>query len=132
MTDIAALSIENATVSLGGRPVLVDVNLSLRRGELAAMVGPNGAGKTTLLRALAGLATASGRVMLDGAELARLSLGERARRIAYLPQGHVFHWPMPVADIVALGRLPRTGGAGLSAGDRAAVARAMAVTGIAG
>ena len=36
----------------------------------------------------------------------RLTARERARRIAYLPQGHVFHWPMPVAAVVALGRYP--------------------------
>jgi iron complex transport system ATP-binding protein len=95
------------------------------------MVGPNGAGKTTLLRALAGLVPTSGDLTVDTSHLARLSLAERARRIAYLPQGHVFHWPMPVAEIVALGRLPRGAGADLSAADRAAIARAMDVTGVA-
>src|SRR5690606_28195046 len=48
-------------------------------------------------------------------------------------QGHVFHWPLPVADIVALGRLPHGTGMGdLAAADRAAVARAMAATGVEG
>jgi iron complex transport system ATP-binding protein len=83
-----------------------------------------------LLRAMAGLVAATGRLTLDGTELRLLSPAERARRIAYLPQGHVFHWPMPVADIVALGRLPRGAGADLSAADRAAVAGAMVATGI--
>ena len=131
MTGAVALSIANAAVNLGGRPVLAGIDLDLRGGELVAMVGPNGAGKTTLLRAMAGLVPATGRLTLAGAELARLSLAERARHIAYLPQGHVFHWPMPVADIVGLGRLPRGGGADLSAADRAATVRAMAATGIA-
>ena len=131
MTGALALSIANAAVNLGGRPVLAGIDLDLRGGELVAMVGPNGAGKTTLLRAMAGLVPATGRLTLAGAELARLSLAERARHIAYLPQGHVFHWPMPVADIVALGRLPRGAGADLSAADRAATLSAMAVTGIA-
>jgi iron complex transport system ATP-binding protein len=130
MTGAVALSIENVGVSLGGRPVLAGIDLSLQAGELVAMVGPNGAGKTTLLRAMAGLVAATGRLTLDGTELRLLSPAERARRIAYLPQGHVFHWPMPVADIVALGRLPRGAGADLSAADRAAVAGAMAATGI--
>jgi iron complex transport system ATP-binding protein len=126
-----ALSIASATVNLGGRPVLAGIDLTLRRGEFVAMVGPNGAGKTTLLRALAGLVPTSGDLTLDTSHLARLSLAERARRIAYLPQGHVFHWPMPVAEIVALGRLPRGAGADLSAADRAAIAHAMDVTGVA-
>jgi iron complex transport system ATP-binding protein len=126
-----ALSIASATVNLGGRPVLAGIDLTLRRGEFVAMVGPNGAGKTTLLRALAGLVPTSGDLTVDTSHLARLSLAERARRIAYLPQGHVFHWPMPVAEIVALGRLPRGAGADLSAADRAAIAHAMDVTGVA-
>jgi iron complex transport system ATP-binding protein len=121
----------NAAVSLGRRQVLSGIDLTLRQGEFVAMVGPNGAGKTTLLRAIAGLIPATGDLTVDAARLARLSPAERARRIAYLPQGHIFHWPMPVAEIVGLGRLPRSAGADLSAADRAAVARAMEATGVA-
>ena len=54
---------------------------------------------------------------------------ERARRIAYLPQGNVFHWPLSVADVVALGRTPHADPfSGISADDRAAVARALTIT----
>jgi iron complex transport system ATP-binding protein len=119
------------TVSLGGRVVLAGADLTARAGEVVAVIGPNGAGKTTLLRAVAGLVRASGTIALGGTPLARLSLAERARRIAYLPQGNVFHWPLPVVDVVALGRLPRGAGADLSAADRSAVERAMAATGVA-
>ena len=98
-------------------------------GEFVAVVGPNGAGKTTMLRAAAGLVTAIGTIAIGGAALSSLSPRQRAVRIAYLPQGHVFHWPLPVADVVALGRLPRGAGADLSAADQAAVVHAMAETG---
>jgi iron complex transport system ATP-binding protein len=132
MTGAVALSAANLAVSLGARPVIAGVDLTLRRGELVAIVGPNGAGKTTLLRALAGLVPASGGdVTVNGTYLSLMPLAERARQIAYLPQGHVFHWPMPVADIVALGRMPRGAFSGLAAADRAAIARAMAATGVA-
>jgi len=57
-----------------GPPVLVDESLSLRRGEVAALVGPNGVGKTTLAKVAAGLiAPGGGRVLRFG-------------RAAYLPQ----------------------------------------------
>jgi len=115
-------------VSLGGRPVLGPVDLAVGAGEFVAVVGPNGAGKTTLLRAVAGLVAATGEIALGGTPLARLPLAERARRVGYLPQGHVFYWPLPVADVVGLGRLPRGAGADLSAADREAVARAMTAT----
>ena len=44
--------------------------------------------------------------VVGGDALSALSLRERARRFAYLPQGHIVHWPLPARDIVALGRYP--------------------------
>jgi tungstate transport system ATP-binding protein len=56
------VSLERASVTLGGTPALVDVSLSLHRGDRLMLVGPNGAGKTTLLRLLHGLlAPSAGR-----------------------------------------------------------------------
>src|SRR5581483_96629 len=125
----ALVTARNVGVSLNRRRVLEDVGLEVAAGELVAIIGPNGAGKTTLLRALAGLARATGTIEIGGTALKRLGLAERARRLAYLPQGHVFHWPLAVTDIVGLGRLPRTRGSGPSLADREAVAAAMAATG---
>jgi iron complex transport system ATP-binding protein len=127
MSDL--LSAQHVTAVLGGATVVERASLALRGGELAVLVGPNGAGKTTLLRALAGLIPADGAIELGGEPLASLKARERARRIAYLPQGHVFHWPMSVAAIVMLGREPHADPfSGNSAEDRAAVARALAIT----
>jgi iron complex transport system ATP-binding protein len=123
----AFLTAQGVNVSLGSRAVLHDVSLELASGHLVALVGPNGAGKTTLLRALAGLVPATGDIAIGGRTLASLSLRERARRFAYLPQGHIVHWPLPSRDIVALGRYPHgaTDPARLSPSDREAVTRAM-------
>lgn len=123
----AFLTAKGVNVSLGGRAVLQDISLSLSSGHLVALVGPNGAGKTTLLRALAGLIPASGEIEIGGRALASLSLRERAKRFAYLPQGHIVHWPLASRDIVALGRYPHgaTDPARLSPRDAEAVARAM-------
>jgi iron complex transport system ATP-binding protein len=117
-------------VSLAGRVVLRDVSLSLSSGHLVALVGPNGAGKTTLLRALAGLVPSSGVIEVGGDALSSLSLRERAKRFAYLPQGHIVHWPLPARDIVALGRYPHgaTDPARLTPSDADAVLRAMQAT----
>lgn len=126
------LRLVDLEVILGGGRVVSNVSLSVRRGEFVAVVGPNGAGKTSLLRATAGLVPSRGTIEIGGDQLGRLSRAERARRLAYLPQGHVFHWPMPVGEVVALGRLPRGAGADLSAVDRQAVMRAMTATGVGG
>lgn len=121
------LSAENLGVTLAARTVLTDVSLSLSSGHLVALVGPNGAGKTTLLRALAGLVSSTGAVHIRGDALSALPLRERAKRFAYLPQGHAVHWPLPARDIVALGRFPHgvTDPARMTAKDIEAVSRAM-------
>ncbi|MBI5320429.1 ABC transporter ATP-binding protein [Bradyrhizobium sp.] len=121
------LTTQNLGVTLAGRAVLSDVSLSLSPAHLVALVGPNGAGKTTLLRALAGLVPSTGAVHIRGDALSSLPLRERARRFAYLPQGHVVHWPLPARDIVALGRFPHgvTDPAQMTPKDIDAVSRAM-------
>jgi len=127
MTGAAFLTAQGLNVELAGRIVLQDVSLSLSPGHLVALVGPNGAGKTTLLRALAGLVPSTGAIHVGGDALASLTLRERARRFAYLPQGHIVHWPLPARDIVALGRYPHgaTDPARLTPDDTEAVLRAM-------
>jgi iron complex transport system ATP-binding protein len=102
----AALTLENVSVSLGGRVIVAGALVSLDKGRFVALIGPNGAGKTTLLKAMAGLLPSQGRVTLDGAEMAALSRRDRAKRVAYLPQGHQVHWPLTARDVVALGRFP--------------------------
>ncbi|ABD89779.1 ABC transporter ATP-binding protein [Rhodopseudomonas palustris] len=127
MTATAFLAIERLCVRLGGRVLVDDVSVALPRRCLVALVGPNGAGKTTLLRALAGLVPSQGQVTIDGKDLAGLAVRERAVRFAYLPQGHAVHWPLPVRDVVALGRYPHgaTDPRRLGPSDAAAVDRAL-------
>ena len=126
----AFLTAQGLNVELAGRAVLKDISLSLASGHLVALVGPNGAGKTTLLRALAGLLPSDGAIHVGGEALSSLALRERARRFAYLPQGHIVHWPLPARDIVALGRYPHgaTDPARMSPKDSEAVLRAMRAT----
>ncbi|WP_213772177.1 ABC transporter ATP-binding protein [Bradyrhizobium sp. dw_78] len=123
----ALLSAQSVYVKLAGRTVLNDISCTLPPGHLVALVGPNGAGKTTLLRALAGLLPSDGDIQIGGDALSSLSLRDRARRFAYLPQGHIVYWPLPAHDIVALGRYPHgaTDPSRLAPEDAEAVLRAM-------
>jgi iron complex transport system ATP-binding protein len=134
MNGNALLTAQGLSVTLGGRAVLREVSLSLSSGHLVALVGPNGAGKTTLLRALAGLLPSDGAIHVGGDALSSLSLRQRAQRFAYLPQGHIVHWPLPARDIVALGRYPHgaTDPARLTPRDAEAVQRAMQATDVVG
>lgn len=119
------------TVVRNGRRIVDDAGIALNPGELTILAGPNGAGKTTLARALAGLIASDGDVTFNGRPFASMTLRERARALAYLPQGHEFHWPMRVDAIVALGREPHADPfSRKTAADRAAIARAMAATSV--
>ncbi len=82
------LEIAGLAAGYGRRRVIHDLSLApLQAGTLTAVVGPNGAGKSTVLRALAGLLPARGRIDLGAVDLARMTLAERARHVAYMPQG---------------------------------------------
>ncbi|HEY1135626.1 MAG TPA: ABC transporter ATP-binding protein [Nocardioides sp.] len=103
----AHLQVESLACGRGRRTVLTDVHLSVPHGSRLALVGPNGAGKSTLLRVLAGLDRPhAGRVLLDGADLARTSDRERARRLAVVSQHELPPADLRVRELVALGRLP--------------------------
>lgn len=120
------LALDALEVRYGTRQALAPCTLEIAEGQLTALIGPNGAGKSSLLKAVAGLVEARGDACWQGRSLGGLGARARAATVAYLPQGAVSHWPLPVRELVALGRLPhRRFGDAPSATDRAAVARAM-------
>ncbi|MBJ3761608.1 LPS export ABC transporter ATP-binding protein [Maribius pontilimi] len=82
------LVVSNLRKSYKKRPVIRDVSLRLRRGEVVALLGPNGSGKTTCFYAIAGLVVPEGgHVNIDGREITSLPMYRRARMgIGYLPQ----------------------------------------------
>ena len=123
---MVSLAAEGVGVTLGGRAVVRDVTVALAPGMLVGVLGPNGAGKSTLARALLGLVPHAGAVTIDNAPRDALTRAERARHLAYLPQGQVLHWPLSVRRLVELGRLPHLAPfSRLSDADRAAIDRAM-------
>jgi iron complex transport system ATP-binding protein len=121
------LEAEALSVALRSRQVLREVSFTAEPGEFLIVVGPNGAGKTTLLKAIANLIDASGRLEWNGRSMAALTPVERAKLLAYLPQGHVAHWPLTARDIVAIGRRPFASSLHrLDAADDEAVTQALA------
>ncbi|TBW36759.1 ABC transporter ATP-binding protein [Siculibacillus lacustris] len=128
---MSRIEIRGLGARLGDRRVLDGIDLDLAAGEFVGLIGPNGAGKSTLLRVLAGLLSHDGSVRIDGRPIGDLTPRERALRIAYLSQTHDIAWPMPVAEVVALGRLPHRGPfAPPTDADRRAIAEALAATGL--
>ncbi len=125
------LTAEGLSVRLGGVSVIEGITLSMTGGEMIGVLGPNGAGKSTFARSLVGLVPrAAGRVTLDAQDIEGIPAAALARRIAYVPQAYAVHWPITVARLVGLGRLPHLGPfSRITAIDRAAIEQAMRDTG---
>jgi iron complex transport system ATP-binding protein len=124
------LRAEGLVVDLGGAHILEAASLDVKAGEVVGLIGPNGAGKSTLLRALLGLVPlVAGQITLEGESLGDRTPRERARLLAYAPQGAPVHWPLTVQRLVELGRMPHLGPwQSLGARDEARVAAALEAT----
>jgi iron complex transport system ATP-binding protein len=86
---------------------LQDLSFSVERGEHIALIGPNGSGKSTLFQLLSGYAKPDrGRVLLDGRDLRKYPLIERAKRLAVIPQGSSADFPYTGLEFMLMGLYP--------------------------
>jgi branched-chain amino acid transport system ATP-binding protein len=99
-TTAQELKLDELVLDRGGKRVLHGVSLSVRRGEITALVGPNGAGKSSTVMALAGLLPRiAGQTLLDGVPLAAVRAEQvRAAGIAVVPEGHRVLGDLSVRD----------------------------------
>jgi iron complex transport system ATP-binding protein len=113
-------------------PAVDGVTLVAPAGQVTAVVGPNGSGKSTLVRALLGrIPLEHGSVSVDGTDVATLPPRERARRVAVVPQRESTAFPLPVREMIALGRHPHLSGfAGWRPADEEAVVAAIDAAGV--
>jgi iron complex transport system ATP-binding protein len=124
-----SVTLTSVSVHRARLAVLQDVTATLPSRRLTALVGPNGAGKSTLLRAVAGLVPARGRIQVGDAELARLSLTDRARRMAWVPDQTAVPFSFGALETVVMGRFAWHRGVP-GADDRQRALDAMAELGI--
>ena len=106
-TKESAIIVRDLTVAYRDKPVLWDIDLTVPKGILMAIVGPNGAGKTTLIKSILGLLKiAAGQVLIFD----RLYKQQR-HRVAYVPQRGTVDWEFPtsVLDVVLMGLYGKLG-----------------------
>ena len=81
------IAVQNICLSYNSCPILADICLDIRKGEVVSIVGPNGAGKSTLLKCMVRLLQPqSGTVHIDGKDIARKNSRELAKAMGYVPQ----------------------------------------------
>jgi Fe-S cluster assembly ATP-binding protein len=96
MTD--ALEIRNLHASIDGKPILKGVNLTVRQGEVHALMGPNGTGKSTLANVLLGhpaYQVTDGEILFDGRDMVPLAPDERSRLGLFL----AFQYPVAIPGV---------------------------------
>jgi Fe-S cluster assembly ATP-binding protein len=95
---MSQLVIQDLHVSIGDKPVVKSVSLTIKQGEVHAVMGPNGTGKSTLAKAIAGhpdYTITQGDVLLDGRSLLAMEPDERARAGLFL----AFQYPSEVPGV---------------------------------
>ena len=105
------ITLEQLSVGYKGfSPVVTDINVEIKSGELTCLIGSNGIGKSTLLKTLTGfLPKLGGRLLLDGRDIDLLSQRERAKYISIVLTYKTDVQNLSVAEVVGMGRMPYTG-----------------------
>ena len=127
----SVVSLRGVRAELGSRPVLRGMDLSVRRGEVVALLGANGSGKSTAVRSVIGqVAVSAGEIEIFGVPRRRF---RDWHRVGYVPQRTTAAGGVPatVTEIVASGRLSRARFGILRKADHAAVRRALELVGMA-
>lgn len=98
---------QKVSLSYEDNLILHDLNFSIQPGEFVGLLGPNGSGKTTLLKLMCGvLKPDSGKVLLQGKDLAQAHRKEVARMVSVLPQENYLDFPFTCLEVVLMGRSP--------------------------
>ena len=104
------LEIRGVSFDYNSRPVLKDVKIEVKEGEMVSLLGPNGSGKTTLLRCIDGmLKPKRGGISIDGKDVREMKKNDLAKLLGYVPQRAVNVLPCSVFDAVMIGRRPYVG-----------------------
>ncbi len=120
---------EHMDVGYDGVPLIRDIEIGVRRGEILTLIGPNGSGKSTILKSMIRqLKLLAGVVVLDGQTMAAMREGEIAKKMAIVMTERLRAELMTGEDVVATGRYPYTGRLGiLTEADRKKVREAIAL-----
>jgi ABC-type branched-subunit amino acid transport system ATPase component len=101
----ASLRTESLTAGYGGSPIVHEISIEVRPGEIVSIVGPNGSGKSTLLKSIVGIVEVlAGRIVLEGDDVTGKAPEEIARSgVGYVPQVDDVFGPLTVVENLEMG-----------------------------
>ena len=101
------IRVENLTVGYTKKAILENLNITIPKGKITALIGPNGCGKSTLLKSISGsLKPSIGKVSLVDQDLSCLNHKMRAQRLSILAQSPITPEGITVKQLVNFGRNP--------------------------
>lgn len=104
------IEVQQVTLGYGRRMVVSGLSLDIRPGQMMGLVGPNGCGKSTIIKALSRIISpGSGRILLNGRDIARIPRIELARQLGVVPQIPLLPSTFTVFEVVLMGRNPHLG-----------------------
>ena len=101
------IEMQNVWLYYGHEPVLEDINLQVMPGEMVGLIGPNGSGKSTIIKAMSRIVSPrSGKILLDGKDITRISRQNLAKLIGVVSQMPLLPSAFTAFEIVLMGRNP--------------------------
>ena len=106
-----SIKVQNMTVAYQAKPVIWNINISIKEGKLTAILGPNGAGKSSLLNAMLNLIKPISGDIQFSIQNQWNEFQQVQKHIAYVPQNSSVDWDFPstVLDVVVMGRYAHLG-----------------------
>ena len=126
------IELQHFSIGYKENSLLHEVNATIKKGQLTALIGRNGTGKSTLLRAIAGLNRCySGKIILDGHDIACMKTEDMAKTLAVVTTERTRIANLRCEDVVAIGRAPYTNWIGkMQEVDKEIVMRSLASVGM--
>jgi iron complex transport system ATP-binding protein len=104
------LRLDNVSLGYSKRTVLHNISLEAKPGEMLGIIGPNGSGKSTLIKGITRLLQPnSGKIFLDGKDIASIRRQKLAQLVAVVPQNPTLPELFTALEVVLMGRTPHLG-----------------------
>lgn len=124
------LRIEDLSLSYGDKPVVQNLNLRVKKGQVVSIIGPNASGKSTILKSIAGIIKpVSGKIFIEEKDISKMDSKKLAQKVSILLQQNKTLDDMSIEELVYFGRYPhKKWFEGFEASDKKIIEKVMKLT----